>query len=312
MINSDLIKPTFLKRLDHYLLTHFPIIWQSRIIWVAFYSLSLFALAYFFGDYFDQEPGEIIYRDSDLGYNYYLVDQRDFLGFYQIPLFLSVLTMVYWLYLQYQQKINYSRLSIGGFLGVTLLNFACIALLLLPVAGLAYSAFDVTTLLNKALTGVQLILTLGLPVVMLPFIIREFSLIEIVLVIFAGVVYCFLLTIVLSVFKVNSSEGVLGVFLLNFVVLFGLVLVRFYRKTYTQQTKRLALVCVLSFTVIFPYLLYLLDVYYNTYDAYTGVADRHHLFTLKWLVAHILVVLGVYGLGAYFMYRSLLFPIKRK
>ncbi|HAS41033.1 MAG TPA: hypothetical protein DCS93_11155 [Microscillaceae bacterium] len=313
MMNFDLIKPEFLKRADQYLLTHYPMIWQTRIIWVAFYSLSLFTLAYLFGDYFDHEPGEILYPDLDVGYNHYLVDRQDRLAFGQIPLFLSALAVFYWLYIQYQHKIDYSKLNVAGFLGVIALNFACIVLILLPAVGLAFSAFDITRLLNEVLRDVQITLTLGLSAAVLPFIIREFSLIEIVLVVFAGFVYCFLIAIGLRLLLgINFNSGVTGALFLNFWVFVAIISVRFYQKTYTQQTKRLALLCLLSFTLAFPYALYLLDVYPNVNRAYREIAHRHHIFTLKWLAANIFVVLSMYGMFVYFMYRSLLFPIKRK
>ncbi|OJJ20532.1 hypothetical protein BKI52_18940 [marine bacterium AO1-C] len=311
-MSFDQIKPEFLKRADQYLLTRYPIIWQSRIIWVAFYSLSLFTLAYLFGDYFDFEPDRVLYPQLEHDYNRYLIDRQDRLAFAQIPLFLSVLTIFYWLYVQYQQNINYSKLNIAGFLGVTLLNFVCVVLMLLPVVGLAYSAFDVTKLLNEALKNIQFILTLGLSAVILPFIIREFSLIEIVLVVFTGFVYCFLVAIALNVIGMHSTGDVMGVFFLNFTVFVGMISARFYQRTYTQQTKRLALLCLLSFTLIFPYALYLLDVYPSVNRAYNGVANHYRLFAFEWLATNIFVVLSIYGLFTYFMYRSLLFPIKRK
>jgi len=314
MMNFDLIKPEFLKRADQYLLTHYPIIWQTRIIWVAFYSLSLFALAYFFGDYFDHEPGEILYPELSIERNHYYIDEKDDLGFGRIPLFLSGLVMVYWLYIQYQQKIDYSKLKIIGFLGTTLLNFICIGLILLPAIGLSYSAFDSERVLNHGLRMIQLVLTLSLSATILPFFIRQFSFIEIVAVIFIGIVYCFLISILLSFLDIHAKKTAFGVYLINYLILMGVASYRFYVSTYTQYTKRILLLCIMGFTFIFPYVLYLFGVYPSVNDAYLGVAPRQQFFhiTNQWLVAHILVVLGIYGMFSYFIYRSLLFPIKRK
>lgn len=301
-MNAENIKPAFLKKLDNYLLTHFPAIWQSKIIWVAFYSFSLFGLFYFFGDRFDYEPE----------YDAYYYEGKDRLFFSYIPMFLTVVMVFYWLYVQFQQKIDYSKLSIGGFVGITLLNFLCISLMFLPALGLAYSTFDLTRTLTNSLVTIQVFLTMATAGAVLPFIIRQHSIIEVVLVVFAGVIYCFGVGLTLSFTRVNYVEGINAIYVVNLLLFVGIVVYKFATKTYSQQTKRIALLCLLALPIAFPTFLHYAGMYYSLDKAYESIFSRRTLFSVEWLVGNILVLLVVYGIAARFLYRSMLFPIKRK
>ena len=84
------------------------------------------------------------------------------------------------------------------------------------------------------------------------------------------------------------------------------------RRTYTQHSKRLVLLCLLSFPLIFPTLLYFGGAYHNLDDAYRGIAGEMNLFTLKWLILHITTILVIYSVVVRFIYRATLYPIKRK
>lgn len=312
-MSFNLIKPAFLKRADRYLLTHYPIIWQSRIIWVAFYSLGVFALAYYIGDYFDIEVNPLVDEPHSFGnHSDYFNEINDLVFFTYIPLFLSGLMVLYWLYTQFQQKVDYSKLSVVSFLGTTLLNFACIVLMFLPVLGLSEATLDSQTNFRYGMLYVQLVISLGLPIAILPFIIRQFSLIEIVVVVFAGFAYCVAIALGLSLMGVKDFEGVMGVYFVNYVVLTGITLTYFVRRTYTQHSKRLMLLCLLCFPLIFPTLLHFGGAYYNLKDAYRGISDEDALFTLKWLLLHITTVLVIYSVVVRFIYRATLYPIKRK
>lgn len=312
-MSTDNIKPEFLKKLDQYLLTHFPVIWQSKIIWVAFYSLSLFGVFMLFGDYFDWEPLHKYYAGSHYNY-YYHNEHNDRLIFSIIPLFLSILMLFFWLYTQFQQKIDYSSLSGVGFLSNVFLNFSCVVLIFLPAIGLSYSTLDLGNQLHSSLEMIQRVLMLSLAASILPFIMRQYSLIEMVLVVFVGFAYCIGLLIVATiVFEAKGEETITGILVVNFLFFTGVVIRKFATRTYTQQTKRLALLCVLVLPLIVPAFIYYTGYHNsmkNSYDFALGFKGK--LFSIKWLVTNVLSTLVLYGVIAHFMYRKMLFPIRSK
>lgn len=311
-MNTNLIKPKFLSKADQYLLTHYPIIWQTRIIWVAFYSGVFFVLAYFFGDHFDAECIDMTFP-SDPG----VVDEcyeegNDWLFFSRMPLFLSSLVLCFWLYAQYQQAIDYSKLSLLGFISIILLNFTCMVFIFLPVWGISLSTFDVETHLTWSQVYVQGFVTMGLAAVVLPFILRQFTLIEMVLVVLFGFGYCAAIALVLNLLDIKDTNDLYRVYFVNYLF-FGLVFcLRFWQRTYTQQTKRLALLCLLTLPLVLPMLWAFTGVYDSLEEAFIALASVKSLLTARWLVVHILTVLVMYSLVARFIYRSLIFPIKRK
>lgn len=311
------MKPEFLKKLDNYLLTNFPVIWQSKIIWVACYSLTLFTLFYFFGDRFDYEPFE------HGEYNYSYKERSDRMIFGAIPLFLSILMSFYWLYTQYQQKIDYSKLSLVGFTGTVLLNFVCIALIFLPVLGLTYSTLDFGRQLEESWENVQMILTVAVAFAMLPFILRQYKIIETVLVLFFGVVYCIGVAFVFAgLLEVKGENELVAIFMLNYFAFLGYVLYNFANRTITQNIKRLALLCMLALPFVLPALVYYTGSYhyFNGYHRYYSLERSYefafgfkgHPFNMQWLVFNIGGALTTYSLLAYFMYRAMVFPVKRK
>lgn len=301
-MNANKIKPEFVKKLDNYLLANFPAIWHTKIIWVAFYSLSLFGLFYFFGDRFDTEPDE---------YNSYYYESGDYAMFVGIPTFLTILMIFYWLYTQYQQKIDYSKLSLGGFFGIAVLNFLCVALIFLPVLGLAYSTLDTERNLMAAQVSIQGFLSMATFMAVLPFIIRQYKIIEIVLVIFFGFIYCLIIG---GVFVDILREDATAVYVANLLVFAGYAAYKFSNKTFNQNTKRLALLCILILPVLFPTLLYYVGVYNSLGTAYIALAFREDLgfFGLRWLLGNIIAILFVYSVATRFMYQAMLFPMRKK
>ncbi|WP_299455231.1 hypothetical protein [uncultured Microscilla sp.] len=303
------MKPEFLKKIDNYLLVNYPVLWQSRILWVGTYSLALFALFYFFGDRFDYEP----YENGEFSYYYH--ERQDRVMFGILPLFLSILTLFYWLYTQYQQKIDYSKLSLGGFTATTLLNFACVVLLFLPAIGLAYSTLDFPRNLENTWLGIQTVVTLATAASILPFILRQYTIIETVLVIFFGFVYCIGVALVFAgILEVKGDSVMVTIFVINYLAFLGYVLVKFAKREITQNLKRLALLCVLALPLVVPAFTYYAGYYnYRIERAYEyALGFKGDPFTLKWMVLHVVTVLTTYSLLAYFMYRSMVFPVKRK
>lgn len=304
------MKPEFLKKIDNYLLINYPIIWQSRILWIGAYSLVLFTLFYLFGDRFDYEP----YYNGERSYYYH--ERQDVTMFAILPLFLSILTLFYWLYIQYQQKIDYSKLSLGGFTSTIVLNFVCVVLIFAPAIALAYSTLDFTRNLTNAWLAIQTTLTLGTAAAILPFILRQYSIIETVLVIFFGVVYCIGVAFVFAgILEVKGDGAMVAIYVINYFAFLGYVLVKLANREITQNIKRLALLCVLALPMVIPALAHYAGYYshYRVERAYEyALGFKGDPFTLKWMVLHVATALTAYSLLAYFMYRSMVFPVKRK
>jgi len=311
-MSTDIIKPEFLKKLDNYLLTNSPVLWQSRIIWVAFYSLTLFGIFFMFGDAFDFEP----YYSYEYNYKYYHGEKNDQMIFFFIPMFLSVLMLCYWLYTQFQQRIDYSKLSLLGFFGTVLLNFICVGLIFLPTFGLTISTIDVGRVMESSMEGFQRVLTFAVAASILPFMIRQFSLIEMVLTVFFGFIYCLGVTLVLvGLLEIRKESLTVSFLVFNYLVFLGYVLVKFGNRTYTQQTKRLALLCVLALPLIIPAFVSYLGFhgwrsFEYSYEYTFGFKGRE--FSSLWIVSSVVVVLAIYGWLARFIYRATLFPIRRK
>ncbi|EAY28945.1 hypothetical protein [Microscilla marina] len=298
----DKIKPEFLKRLDHYLLVHYPAIWHSKIIWVAFYSLSLFGLFYMFGDHFDQEVDNTM--------QHYFYEGNDFVMFIGIPMFLATLMGLYWLYIQYQQQIDYSKLSLGKFVGIAGLNFLCMALIFLPVVGLALSTLDNPSNQTSAVMVIQVFLSMATFTSVLPFILRQYKIIEIVLVIFFGFIYSM---VVGGLLAGIFNEAALGMYVINLLVFAAYVGHKFYHKTYNQNTKRLALFCLLMLPGLFPIILHLLGVYGSYETAYLAVNKGDGGFLgIKWMLTNIVAIILIYSLITRFMYQSMVAPMLRK
>ncbi|WP_299455229.1 hypothetical protein [uncultured Microscilla sp.] len=300
----DKIKPEFLKRLDHYLLVNYPAIWHSKIIWVAFYSLSLFGLFYMFGDHFDQEASNTAHH--------YFYEGDDFVMFIGIPMFLATLMGLYWLYIQYQQKIDYSKLSLGGFIGIAGLNFLCMALIFLPIVGLALSTLDRPSNQTSAMFMVQMFLSMATFTSVLPFILRQYKIIEIVLVIFFGFIYSM---VVGGLLAEIFNKAALGMYVVNLLAFAAYVGHKFYHRTYNQNTKRLALFCLLVLPGLFPVMLHLLGIYSSYGAAYLAMAynSEGELFLgLKWLLTNIVAIILIYSLITRFMYKSMVAPMLRK
>ena len=311
-MSTNIIKPEFLKKLDNYLLTHFPILWQSRIIWVAFYSLTLFGVFFMFGDAFDFEP----YYDYDYKYYRYYAEKNDLMIFFFIPVFLSILMLCYWLYTQFQQKIDYSKLNLGGFFGTVLLNFVCVGLIFLPALGLSLSTIDISGVMKSALEGFQRVLTLAVAASILPFIIRQYSLIEMVLTLFFGFIYCLgAMVVMVGVLEIRGEKFTVGFLVFNYLVFLGYVLVKFGNRTYTQQTKRLALLCVLALPFIIPAFVSYLGFhgwrsFEYAYEYAFGFKGRE--FTGLWMASSIGAALVIYSFLAHFIYRATLAPIRKR
>jgi hypothetical protein len=299
----DKIKPEFLKRLDHHLLVNYPAIWHSRIIWVAFYSFSLFGLFYLFGDHFDEE--------IDMTSSYFY-EGSDFVMFIGIPMFLATLMGLYWLYTQYQQKIDYSKLSLGGFLGIAGLNFLCVALIYFPIIGLALSTLDTPSNQASALLSIQMFLGMATFTSVLPFILRQYTIIEIVLVIFFGFIYSL---VVGGLLAGMFNEASLVMYVINLFAFAGYAGYKFYNKTYNQNTKRLALFCLLLLPGLFPMILHFFGIYDSYAAAYLAVSqseDNAMFFGIKWLLTNVVAIIVIYSLITRFMYRSMVVPMLRK
>lgn len=310
-MSTDIIKPEFLKKLDNYLLTNFPILWQSRIVWVGFYSLTLFGLFLLFGDAFDFEP----YYNYEYNYQHYSGEKNDFTVFSLIPIFLSVLMLCYWLYTQFQQRVDYSKLNLLGFLSTVVLNFACVCLIFSPAFGLTLSTIDISDVMESSMEVFQRVMTLAVAASVLPFMIRQFTLIEMVLTLFFGFIYCLGVVLVfVGVFEIREEEASVSFLVMNYFVFLGYVLLKFSNRTYTQNTKRLALLCVLALPFVIPTFLHYLGFHgWRSFEyaySYTfGFKGRE--FSELWMVSSIGVVLGIYGVLARFMYRATLYPVRR-
>lgn len=299
-MNFDIIKPEFLKKLDKYLLLHYPAVWHSKIIWVAFYAVIAFAGVYFLGDFVDAEPHPEEY-----------LERNDFAWFFILGAFLSSLIVIYWLYLQFQQKIDYGKFSFGKFLGVLALNYGSIILLFVPLLAMVYGGvLDVERDQSAAVNTWYSILYAAMPLSALPFVIRQFKLIEMVLTVFFGFLYC-LVVASLSIFLNDFFGGGIMkqlplIFILNFIAITVFVVVRLNRSDYTQQTKRLGLLLILTFPIIMPLLTFFL--------ADLSFEPRREIKAYEaWAIGYAFVglMLVIYAAFTRFMYRKMMFPGKK-
>lgn len=299
----DKIKPEFLKRLDQHLLVNYPAIWHSKIIWVAFYSLSLFGIFYFFGDYFDEEMNSS---------NSYFYEGSDFVMFIGIPMFLATLMGLYWLYTQYQQQIDYSKMSLGQFIGIAGLNFLCIVLIYFPIVGLVLSTLDSANNQASAMFAIQMFLGMATFTSVLPFILRQYTIIEIVLVIFFGFIYG---SVVGGILAAIFQEAAFVMYVLNLLAFAAYVGYKFYNKTYNQNTKRLALFCLLVLPSLFPMMLNFLGVYESYSAAYLAITYSNGdslFFGVKWLFTNIVAIILLYSLITRYLYKAMIVPMLRK
>ncbi|OJJ20531.1 hypothetical protein BKI52_18935 [marine bacterium AO1-C] len=301
-MNFDKIKPEFLKKLDQHLLLHYPAVWHSKIIWAAFYAITAFTGIYFLGDYVDSEPYINQYQESS-----------DFGWFFSVGIFLSGLMVIYWLYLQFQQKIDYSKLSFGKFLGVLFLNYANIILLFLPlVALITGGVLDLEHDQNTAWGSWHAVLYGAMPLSALPFVIRQFKLIEMILTAFFGFVYCLMIALVVLLFNDSISGGVMKqlpfIYILNFVAIGAFVVFKFNAKVYTQQTKRLGFLLLLTYPIVVP-----LSFFYIGDILTWGYYGRGPKMSEALIVGYAMVALMLvaYAVFTRFIYRQMMFPGKK-
>jgi len=303
-MNFDKIKPEFLKKLDQRLLLHYPALWHSKIIWVVSYAVVAFTGIYLFGDFVDAEPELHQYREND-----------DFGWFFSLGIFLTSLMVIYWLYLQFQQKIDYSKLSFGKFLGILFLNYANIILLFIPLIAMIYGGvLDMERDQEYAWTSWYSVLYGAMPLSALPFVIRQFKLIEMVLTAFFGFIYCLIVALVVFLFNDSFNGGIMEqlpfVYILNFVAIGAYVVFKFSAQNYTQQTKRLGFLLLLTFPIVVPlsflYMGNLTDWRYYKYDP-----ETHHYLVWVLGIGFGALMLTGYAVFTRFMYRRMVFPGKK-
>lgn len=304
------IKPVVLQKLDNYLLTHYPIIWQTKIHWIAFYSLGLFGLFYIFGDVFDYEPKPSVIEPLDRMGRPLLYDGRDPRFFGTTPSVLAVLVVFFWLYTQSRHKLDYSRLRLKGFMAITWLNYTCLVLIFLPVWGLALSTQDISYNLYFILRTFQSLLFCVVPLAVLPFIIRHFSIIEIILVVFAGVIYCILMGIGLSIIDRELFDQMPVIFAMSYACIGWWVIQKFKAKTFQQNTKRLSLFLVLALPLVIPVTLYWIGYFRYLRQAYSLLTFRHSDILLS--TGAIALLLVLYGLTIGWLHKAMEEPMRKK
>lgn len=129
--------PPFLKRWDTYLLTHYPVLWHSRAIWIVFYGLTsaviLFAAGFFYpldAQHLTVDPIRTIEIERD-AYYWYTV------------LFLS-LGLLYWAFHQYPLGFPFSQAK------EVLLTVSLYALCFWVLLGITAPAFRMGTIYKTA------------------------------------------------------------------------------------------------------------------------------------------------------------------
>ena len=304
-MNFEKMKPEFLKKLDQHLLLHYPSIWHSKIIWTGFYAIVAFTSIHLLGDFVDSEPDYLDYVPYHEG--------SDFGWFFGLGMFLTGLMVIYWLYLQFQQKIDYGKLSFGKFLGVLILNYANIVLLFLPlVAMITGGILDLEPDQNSAWSSWHLVLYGAMPLSALPFVIRQFKLIEMILTAFFGFIYCLVITLVAFLFNGSFGGGIMQqlpfLYILNFAAIGVYTILKFSTKEYTQQTKRLGLLLLLTFPMAAPLsFFYFGDI--AVWWVHTRVIETYDVMAMAY--TFVVLMLVAYAIFTRFMYRQMMFPGKR-
>lgn len=226
-----------LSRINDYLLLNHPKLWKSNIHWSLIITFCISIIFLLFADNFDTELTEDKYEHNDELY------------FGWIPLFLWSGAILFWLYTQYKNQLPLRRFTFFEVLSSNFLNLFSTIITVLPVLilialgiderGERYNSFE------NFLVIMELFIALGLiPIVFSSLIIRFFSLIEILLVILFGFLYCLSTGFVLGE-SISSSEASIAIFFsLNYLILFSYVITRFRSRQYNQLDKRLALALV--------------------------------------------------------------------
>lgn len=298
MINK--FQPYFLQRIDQHLLTHYPVIWQTRIHWIAFYTASLCFSFMLLGDWFDHEPSQSACGPDG--------EEMDMAIFFPIPLIMTLLATGYWLHTQHQQKIDYSKLSSLAFLGVTLLNYLCISLIFLPVTALVISTLDYSGDIAQARKILHALWFYATPIALLPFIIRHFRAIEMLLVFCGGIVYAIFLGITLNLIDRQLLDQAPAIFTFNYLLFGGFVVTIFKRKSGHQTAKRWLLYLVFFLPLVMPALFTWVGYFQDWRQAYEMLRLAVGVESFWLHNGVIAAMLITYGLSISFFYKSLECP----
>ena len=159
-----------------------------------------------------------------------------------------------------------------------------------------------------AIYGWHSILYAAMPLSVLPFVIRQFKLIEMVLTVFFGFLYC-LVVASLGVFSNDFFGGGIMkqlplIYILNFMAVAIFVVVRLNRSEYTQQTKRLGLLLILTFPIIMPVLFFFL-IYLGLFE-FKREMRGYEIWAMGYAFVGLMLVM--YAYFTRFMYRKMMFP----
>lgn len=221
-------------RINNFLLYNYPKLWKSNIFWNFLSTLLISIILILFADNFDVELSEDKYESGDN------------LFFAEIPTFIWSIVIIYWLYIQYKNKLPLKNFSYLEVQQLNFLNLLSVLITVTPVLILinlgiddkdgGYSDFSRFIKLINLIIVIQLI-----PCVFSALIIRFFTLIEIILTIILGFLVS-LITLIIWEPSVSDESLIFNMFcLISYLSLYIYVIIKFNQGTYNKLDKRLSL-----------------------------------------------------------------------
>ena len=231
-----------MKKLNHFLLLNYPLIWRSRIIYIILGSVVTTLFFVFFIDEFDSEIGPESEYDNhdDEVFGYTLLFIWSFMG-------------LMWLYTQYQHELTLKRYDFSEILKVSLLNTFCFIIAIIPLFPLFEFTLDNSYEKQEVYQALRLYsYLLFMPIIFLSFFIRFYSLVEIMLILISGAGYFLFIFFNLAI-RIDGAPDIelnfMGVS--HYIGALGYIYLTLKKKRYTKMVKSLSFLLVIVTPLFF-------------------------------------------------------------
>ena len=205
------------KQLDEFMVTWTPRIWRSRILLlVGITIVTSFLFGQLKGGGLLEEVGEEAF------------------------IMVSITLGFYWIYLQYKHQPFLRKFSLGEILLGSLLNLLCVILIFVPLYFIEdfYRSGNQTSVDSFFDATAIFFYFVGLPLVFMPFIVRNYTFTEILLIIVGGFLVGAIIIILANTMGAGDpSETMSWVFFLFYLVLMIKVIVALAQRRYGRWDK---------------------------------------------------------------------------
>lgn len=217
-------------KLNEFLVTNFPKVWRSKIIYILMGSILAYVFFYFFVDNFDTELHEL--KEKSFSY------EKDHTIFGYPPLFICTCLLFVWLYFQYNNNPVLRKITIIEVCQGVILNTVCIFFLFLPLYPLFKLTIDDALYLTILIeTFLILSYILFLPSIFLPFFFKFYSLLDVILVIIFTILYSICVTYVVDMFDMLSIEYTSPIAIIHYILILVYMIVKLQIKRYNKTDK---------------------------------------------------------------------------